>query len=132
MTRRYLALDVGEKRIGVAFATDDVKISVPRGFILVDGSEIDQIKKMITDENIDLLVVGYPRNQQGEATKQTQFVKKFVEKLGSLLCDIVYQDESLTSVKAENILDSQKRPYEKGEVDSLAASFILQDFLEMQ
>lgn len=79
---------------------------------------------------METLVVGYPRNQQGEATAQTRFVEDFVEQLGSLDVEIVFQDESLTSVKAEEYLRRQKKPFEKGEVDALAASFILQDYLE--
>ena len=79
-----------------------------------------------------MLVVGYPRNQQGEPTAQTQYVENFVSKLGKVESKIVFQDESLTSVKAESILAAQKRPYAKGDIDSMAASVILQDYLEMQ
>lgn len=129
MTKKYLALDVGEVRIGVATATDDVKIAVARDFIPAQNAA-EKIKKILDDEQIDTLVVGFPRNQSGEATAQTAFVKKFVKSLGEVRARIAYQDESLTSVKAENILKLRKQPYEKGEIDSLAASLILQDYLE--
>ena len=132
MTKQYLALDVGERRIGVASASSDVKIAVPGDWIDVDGKELDIIREMLIDESIDVLVVGYPRNQRGEPTAQTQYVENFVDSLGQIESDVVFQDESLTSVKAENILVSQKRPYSKGEIDSMAASIILQDYLEAQ
>ena len=132
MAKQYLALDVGERRIGVASASSDVKIAVPGDWIDVDGKELDIIREMLIDESIDVLVVGYPRNQRGEPTAQTQYVKNFVDSLGQIESDVVFQDESLTSVKAENILVSQKRPYSKGEIDSMAASIILQDYLEAQ
>lgn len=124
------ALDVGEKRIGVAIADPSIKIAIAYDIFLVDGSELEQITRFITLEEVKTLVVGYPRNQQGEATAQTRFVEDFVEQLGSLDVEIVFQDESLTSVKAEEYLRRQKKPFAKGEVDALAASFILQDYLE--
>lgn len=124
------ALDVGEKRIGVAIADPSIKIAIAYDTFLVDGSELEQITRFITLEEVETLVVGYPRNQQGEATAQTRVVEDFVEQLGSLDVEIVFQDESLTSVKAEEYLRRQKKPFEKGEVDALAASFILQDYLE--
>ncbi len=132
MAKKYLALDVGERRIGVASANSDVKIAVPGDYITVDGTEFNVIREILAYESIDVLVVGYPRNQQGEPTAQTQYVENFVSKLGEVESKIVFQDESLTSVKAESILAAQKRPYEKGEIDSMAASVILQDYLETQ
>lgn len=128
--RTLLALDVGEKRIGVAVADTAVKIAIAYDAVAVDGSEIETIARIIALENIKTIVVGYPRNQQGEPTKQTEFVEAFVARLKFVAPEIVYQDESLTSVKAEEYLKRQKKPYDKGEVDSLAASFILQDYLE--
>lgn len=128
--RSFLALDVGEKRLGVAIADTAVKIAVAYDTIDVDGSEFEQIAKIIAMEDIATVVVGYPRNQQGEPTKQTAFVEEFANKLQDMAPEIVFQDESLTSVKAEEFLNRQKRPYEKAEIDALAASFILQDYLE--
>ena len=125
-----LALDVGEKRIGVAVADSQVRIAIAYDTIEVDGSEIEQIAKLIGQEDIDTLVIGYPRNQQGEPTAQTQFVEDFAAKLQDIAPEIMFQDESLTSVKAEELLNRQKKPYSKGDIDALAASLILQDYLE--
>lgn len=131
MTKRtLLALDVGEKRIGVAVADTSVRIAIAYDTVDVDGTEFERIARIIELENASLVVVGYPRNQQGEPTNQTAFVEAFVLQLRDIAPEIVYQDESLTSVKAEEYLKRQKKPFEKGEVDALAASFILQDYLE--
>lgn len=130
MSKSYVALDVGEKRIGVALARGDVKIAVAYDTIEVDGSEIQAIAEIIVREKADVLVVGYPRNQAGEPTKQTEFVERFTEQLRDIAPKIVFQDESLTSVKAEEILARRKQPHTKGDVDALAASLILQDYLE--
>ena len=128
--RSLLALDVGEKRIGVALADPGIRIAVAYDTIIVDGTEYDQIAQLIADEKIGTLVVGYPRNQAGEATRQTAYVEQFIEGLALEGVDIVFQDESLTSVKAEEILNRQGKPYRKEEIDALAASLILQDYLE--
>lgn len=125
-----LALDVGERRIGVAVADSSIKIAVAYDTIDVDGTELDKLAHIIALEEPSILVVGYPRNQQGEPTQQTAFVEQFVARLGTIDAEIVYQDESLTSVKAEEYLNRQKKPYQKSDVDALAASFILQDYLE--
>lgn len=130
MSKSYVALDIGEKRIGVALARDDVKIAMAYDTLNVDGGEVQAIAEIIVREKADVLVVGYPRNQAGEPTKQTEFVERFIEQLRDIVSKIVFQDESLTSVKAEEILNARNQPYAKGEVDALAASLMLQDYLE--
>lgn len=125
-----MALDVGEKRIGVAVADTAVQIAIAYDTIAVDGNEVEEILRIISLESADTLVVGYPRNQSGEATTQTAFVETFAAKFEGLVPRIEFQDESLTSVRAEELLTAQNKPYEKGDVDALAASLILQDYLE--
>jgi len=125
-----LALDVGEKRIGVAVADPSIRIAIAYDTILTDGTEFDQVARLISHQQVGTLVVGYPRNQSGEPTKQTAYVEAFVQQLNLQDIKIVFQDESLTSVKAEEILNRQRKPYHKEDVDALAASLILQDYLE--
>lgn len=128
---KYLALDIGEKRIGLALADDKVKIAIPYDTLDVDGSEVEQITKLALLEEIDVIVAGYPRNQSGEATIQTQYSEDFVAKLSEELAEkVVFQDESVTSVQAEQRLKSQKHAYTKADIDKEAASIILQDYLE--
>ena len=74
--RTYLALDVGERRIGVAIADPSVRIAVAYDTIEVDGSELEQITQLITSERVGVVVVGYPRNQAGEPTAQTAYVER--------------------------------------------------------
>ena len=124
-----VCLDVGERRIGVALADTVVRIAVPYDTFEVDGSEVKFIAELVVREGADKLVLGFPRNQQGEATAQSEFVEKFAEQLTDI-AEVVYQDESLTSVAAEQRLKSRGRPYAKGDIDKEAASIILQDYLE--
>ena len=128
--KSFVALDVGEKRIGVAVGDSGVRIAVPFLTIDVDGSEIEQIARIVINEKADTVVVGYPRNQSGEATAQTAYVEQFAEKLTDIAPSLVFQDESLTSVLAEQRLQSYKKPYSKGDIDALAATMILQDYME--
>lgn len=125
-----VCLDVGEKRIGVAVADAGIRIAVPFVTVEVDGSEIATIAEIVLKENADIIVVGYPRNQQGEATAQTKYVETFAARLEDLDKKIAFQDESLTSVIAEQRLIAHKRPYTKGDIDAQAAAIILQDYLE--
>lgn len=128
--KSFIALDVGEKRIGVAVGDSGVKIAVPFGAIEVDGREIEEIARIAVTEDADAIVVGYPRNQSGEATAQTAYVELFANKLTDLAPNIVFQDESLTSVLAEQRLKAQGGTYTKGDIDAQAAAIILQDYLE--
>ena len=126
----YMALDVGEKRVGVALANSEVKIAIPFGAVVVNGKELVEINRLIIDEEIDVLVVGLPRNQRGEETAQSGFVRRFAANFELSGPKLVFQDESLTSVLAEQQLKSTNQPYSKGDVDARAAGIILQDYLE--
>lgn len=125
-----IALDVGTKRIGVAAADTLVPIASPLTTILVEGNEIDSVRRLVTDRGAELVIVGYPRNQAGEATEQTAYAEAFGDKLRDFVT-VTYQDESLTSVMAENRLKSSGRPYQKSDIDAEAAAIILQDYLEL-
>ena len=129
--KNLLGLDIGTRRIGVAVANSSIKIAIPSTTIEVnDGDEILQINKIIVNEKIDTIVAGLPRNMSGEETAQSVYTKEFLENFKLSVNEIKFQDESLTSVQAENILKSYKKPYTKGDIDMQAAAIILQDYLE--
>jgi putative Holliday junction resolvase len=125
-----ISLDVGTRRIGVATANSDLPIAVPLTTIEVDGTEVERIGKLVNEQSVDTIVVGYPRNQSGDATDQTGIVEAFAEELRQF-ASVVFQDESLTSVMAEDRLKASGKPYVKGDIDALAAAIILQDYLEI-
>ena len=132
---RIVALDIGIKRIGLAFADSRVRIAIPRGMIPADGNEFQNIAKQLRLEKADVLVCGLPRNNSGEETRQTAFVRDWVEQFKTTNPDfslpIYFQDESYTSVVAEEHLGEVSRADRaSGKVDSEAATLILQDFLE--
>ena len=134
---RILALDVGAKRIGVAFADTSVRIAIPRGMIPVDGNELAKIAKQFRLEKADIIVSGSPRNNSGEETRQTEAVHNFIISLQDYFVKheqkelkVYFQDESYTSVTAEELLKPTREDRKAGKVDEEAAAVILQDFLE--
>lgn len=129
---KIIGLDVGTKRIGVARADSTTRIAMPSGFINVDGTEWEEISRLAKLYNTNWFVLGLPRSNEGNETKQSQYVRSFAKELLKRIPDakIRFQDESLTSVVAEDRLKARKKTYEKGEIDSEAAAIILQDFLE--
>ncbi|NCU30202.1 Holliday junction resolvase RuvX [Candidatus Saccharibacteria bacterium] len=128
-TQRLLAFDVGEKRIGIAEADTSLKIAFPIGTIFVDGLEFERIKQLIAEKEPSILIVGYPRNQSGFKTQQTAIAHDFATQLRQFRLSVEFQDESLTSVVAEERLKLREKPYEKADIDSEAATIILQDYL---
>ncbi len=134
---RILALDVGTKRIGLAFADTAVRIAVPRGMVPVDGDELAAIAKNYRLERADCIVSGSPRNNSGEETRQTASVHEFIESLKTYFKEhegfepaVYFQDESYTSIAAEELLKPNRADRKAGAVDAEAATIILQDFLE--
>ncbi|MBR2709297.1 endolytic transglycosylase MltG [Candidatus Saccharibacteria bacterium] len=129
---KIVGLDVGEKRIGVSKADSDTRIAVPVGFIEVDGTEWQEIARVARLNNTNLFVLGMPRSNEGNETAQSVYVRNFAKVLTEKIpgARIKFQDESLTSVMAEERLKASGKKYEKGDIDAEAATIILQDFLE--
>ncbi len=129
---KIIGLDVGEKRIGVSKADSEVRIAVPVGFVEVNGKEWEELAKIARLNNTSFFVLGLPRSNEGNETKQTLFVRSFARVLTEKIpgAKVRFQDESLTSIEAENRLKARKKNYAKGEIDAEAATIILQDFIE--
>ena len=129
---RIIGLDVGTKRIGVAKADTSVRIAIPNGYVLVNGQEIPEILRIARLNDTNFFVVGLPRSNDGNETAQSAYARKFANTLAASMpgARIYFQDESLTSVVAEERLKKRKKNFEKGEIDAEAASIILQDFIE--
>lgn len=109
-----------------------VSIARPLKTLAVDGTEMKQILGILSEEKVDEIIVGYPRNQAGESTAQTALVEEFKDQLQEFTAlPIIFQDESLTSVLAEERLVLQGKPYEKADIDMQAATLILQDYMEL-
>lgn len=122
-----LSLDVGERRIGVAIASEIARFARPFTTLANDEHFMSTLDQILKDESVTTIVVGLPRNLSGEDTAQTDYVRKFTEQLDRDM--IIFQDEALTSRKAETELRQRGKPYVKGDIDALAATYILEDYL---
>lgn len=125
-----LALDVGDRRIGVACANVIARIAQPLTTIINDDTVLPQLQQIISDQQATIMVIGLPRGLDGQHTAQTRTVEAFKEKLQRHIdLPLYWQDEALTSRKAETELQKRGKPYSKGDIDAYAASYILEDFL---
>lgn len=125
----FLALDVGEKRIGVALANEIARLPAPLTTLENNDLVIGTLKALIAEHHVSTIIIGNPRNMQGNATAQTTFSHAFADQLNNLGVPIEFQDESLTSVHAEEQLRTSGQPFEKQDIDSVAAALILRDYL---
>lgn len=127
-----IALDIGEKRIGVARVSLSAKIPEVLEFIKVDGTEFKKIDELAIEQGAEIIVVGLPRNLDGEETQQSQTARESVEKMRKKMdYEFIFQDESLTTVKATDLIN-QDDAFEYKDKDSIAAAIILKDYLERE
>lgn len=125
-----MALDVGERRIGLAIASSASRLSSPFKTIVNSDSVLVELGEIISQESINLLVVGLPRSLEGNNTSQTDFSRVFADKLKvSVDIPVYLEDEALSSVRAKNTLEDRGQDYKKEDIDSLAACYILDDFM---
>ncbi len=128
--RGVLALDVGDKRIGIAYAGWVARLAKPLTTLVNNEVLADELAKLIKQHDIDTLVVGLPRGMQGQTTEQTTKTNHLLQSLDEKLSvDIEWQDETLSSVQAKEELRQRGIRYNKEAVDELAACIILEDFL---
>src|SRR5687768_8212122 len=120
-----IALDVGERRIGVALASLHARIPAPLLTLQRGESTFHDIQMLIDQHATAALVVGLPRGLGGQHTAQTIVVEEFKAALEHTLSIPVYwQDEALTSRQAEDELLSRGKPYKKEDIDALSATYI--------
>ncbi|GIV93197.1 Holliday junction resolvase RuvX [Chloroflexus aurantiacus] len=130
-----LALDVGERRIGVAISDADARIAAPLTTINAHPPEraIAQIVRLVQERGVSRVVVGLPLTMRGERGPQAEVVQRFADTLSNALsCPVEMFDERLTSVAAEQMLRNLglKPAKIKAQIDQVAASIILQDYLD--
>ncbi len=128
-----MALDVGDKRIGMAI-TDALGITVQGRPTLrrrTLESDIEQIRQVVADEEVEEVVVGHPLHMDGASSPQSQKVEKFVESLRDAIgVRVVLWDERLTSFAAEQHLEELGFDWRarRKHVDEVAAILILEDY----
>ena len=131
---RTMALDVGDKRIGIAI-TDLLGITVQSRPTLIRtnaSADIEYIREMVAENGIGRIVVGYPLHMDGAPSRQSKKIKVFAERIKkNLLAPVVLWDERLTSFAAEQHLEELGLGWRerRKHVDEVAAVLILKDYL---
>lgn len=122
-----LGVDVGNSRVGVALAHGIARLPRPYGVINNDEDILDKLLEIIESERIETVVVGLPRDKDGEETEQSKISRDFADSLSKKSSvEIVFADESLSSVRAES---SQNYRSTSGKYfDDVAACYILEEF----
>jgi len=132
---RYLAIDYGTRRTGLAICDATETIVSPLAVIDSRKDLLDKIKEVIKSENVGAIVLGLPLNMDDSKGPQAQLVMKFSEQLKKHIdIPIHLQDERLSSFAAEEKLApaQYKRAHKKKRLDAIAAAEILQFFLEQK
>jgi putative Holliday junction resolvase len=129
----YLALDVGTVRVGVATASAIARLPHTHSTLPNDDQLWVQLRTLCQHEHIGTVIVGLPRGLEGQETAQSTYSREFADTLRTHLggtIRIEFQDEAVTSKKAEAELASAKKRYAKADIDALAAVYILEDYLK--
>ena len=131
---RYLGLDLGTKTLGVAISRSGIIVN-KLNTIRHDNNLkflLSEVKKICEDENIDIVVLGYPKHMNNTVGEKALYIEKFKKLLESNGIKVELQDERLSTVSAEKMLinfdvSRQKR---KEIIDSVAATIILEDYFK--
>lgn len=134
---RYLGLDVGNKRIGVAVASTELRLATPLRVIERKSVAVDaaRVQELVREYDADALVVGLPRNADGTESEQERRTQSYVAELRMhLSLPIVFQDErfSTTTVLAMQRARGVSEKQGRARVDAAAAAVILQEFMDHQ
>ncbi len=134
---RILAIDYGQKRTGIA-VTDPLQM-VANGLTTIPSSEVlDYLAGYTANEEVDTIVVGYPRQMNNIPSNSVKYIDPFVRKLKKHYSDknIVMVDERFTSKMAVRAMieggAKKKTRQNKALIDSISATIILQSYLEMR
>lgn len=134
-TERIIAIDYGEKRIGIAISDPLKMFAIPLTTLANNKDIWYEIKKIFDDYNIIKAILGYPLREDGGKTKITDFVEKFASDFKKKFnLEIKLVDERYSSsIALEHILESvksKKKRKDKGLIDQNAAAVILEDYLK--
>jgi putative Holliday junction resolvase len=130
-----MGLDFGSVRVGVALSDELRMIASPLEFIPATPFDkfMERLQALVSEKQVDLIVVGMPRNMDGSFGPAAQAVREFIDKLKTRIAlPIRTWDERLTSAQANRLLieGNVRRENRKRVVDKMAAAILLQSFLD--
>jgi putative Holliday junction resolvase len=132
---RVLAIDHGTKRMGIALSDPSGVIAQPLEFIPAEpfAQFLERLKQLLREKEVELMIVGMPRNMDGSYGPAAAKVQEFVAVLKeNIIIPIRTWDERLTSAQANRFLieANVRRQDRKEKVDKAAAAILLQSFLD--
>ena len=134
---RYLGLDLGSKTLGMSISDITGLIASNLGTINFLDEDYDSLliplKKVIDENDVEKIVLGYPKNMNNTLGTRAMITLEFKEKLERVFgIEVIMEDERLTSVISNNVLISAdiSRKKRKKKVDGIAAVLILQSYLD--
>lgn len=135
MQRKILAVDIGERRVGLALSDELGMLAHPFKTLQWSGllNFITSIKQIITSENIDKLVIGIPYTLNGGLSEKTTEIKKIVDQIRNQIdVEVIEIDERLTTKMAIQALHAvgKKPSKNRNTIDQVAAVYILQSYLD--
>lgn len=129
---RVMAIDLGKKRVGVAFSDEQAFMCIDAlAFEVRDDRDlIKRIEKLVDERGVAEIVIGYPINLKSERTETT----RWAERIYTLLREryhfpVNLLDERMTTALAERFVPVKERKRDKSKVDAVAASLLLADYL---
>jgi putative holliday junction resolvase len=134
---RYLAIDHGTRRMGIAVSDELKMIAQPLEFIPSEPFDefLARLKQLIAEKEVELVLIGMPRNMDGTYGPAAEKVREFIRALQpQISVPIRTLDERLTSAQANRVLleGNVRRADRKQKVDAMAAAILLQSFLDAQ
>lgn len=134
MNERWLGVDYGDVRIGLAVSDELALLAHPVTTLANDGSAVTKIREMVHQKKVTGVVVGVPRNMNGTFGPSADKAKKFGEELRKQLPEqrLVFWDERLTTVEAQRLLHSAGKNTKSSRpvLDQVAAQILLQGYLD--
>lgn len=129
---RYLGLDLGTRTLGISYSEGIIASSIKTIRYTEEERLLNDLKEVIDFYKADILVLGLPKNMDNTIGPRALETLKFKEKLESLGYKVEMQDERLSTVSAHNYMieADMSRKKRKQKVDALAATIILQTYLE--
>ncbi len=133
---RYLGLDLGSKTLGVSVS--DASGLIASSYTIIRHNEeyeklIDEVKKIVEEKKVDKIVLGLPKNMNGTIGPKGELSYKFKEMLENKIgLEVYLEDERLSTKEANNLLikNDTSRKKRKKVIDSMAATIILQSYLD--
>jgi putative holliday junction resolvase len=134
MKERWLGVDYGNVRIGLALSDELALLAHPVATLANDGSAATKIREMVNQKKVTGIVVGVPRNMNGTFGPAAEKAKEFGEQLQKQLPEqrFVFWDERLTTVEAQRLLHGAGKSAKSSRpvIDQVAAQILLQSYLD--